>query len=137
MGADSRSAAKTLFVLRILKISSILKNILPNSGRVSQIVGLMNGSGYQLPETTVSVTELMNMMKRVESLEEKLITLSKEPPTMPPEKEEQLNNALSRVDALEQELEATKKALEETRSHQTEIEAYIEKMKKKKKFFGF
>lgn len=99
--------------------------------------GMMNGPGYQLPETTVSVTEFMNMMKRVGSLEEKLITLSKEPPTMPPEKEEQLNNALSRVDALEQELEATKKALEETRSHQTEIEAYIEKMKKKKKFFGF
>ncbi|XP_019165412.1 PREDICTED: phosphatidylinositol/phosphatidylcholine transfer protein SFH12-like isoform X2 [Ipomoea nil] len=99
--------------------------------------GMMNGQGYQLPESTVSVTEFMNMMKRVGSLEEKLITLSKEPPTMPPEKEEQLNNALSRVDALEQELEATKKALEETRSHQTEIETYIEKMKKKKKFFGF
>lgn len=72
---------------------------------------MKNGQAYQFPETVVSVTEYLNMMKRMGYLEEKLITLSKEPTTMPPEKEEQLNNALSRVDALEQELNATKKVL--------------------------
>ncbi|CAH9125861.1 unnamed protein product [Cuscuta epithymum] len=89
------------------------------------------------PPAAVSVTEYLSMMKRMGDLEEKVITLSKKPSTMPPEKEEQLSNALNRVDALEQQLAATNKALEEALSHQTEILAYLEKMKKKKKFFGF
>lgn len=51
------------------------------------------------------------MMKRMNELEEKVNVLSKKPTSMPPEKEEMLNNALNRVDSLEQALSATKKVL--------------------------
>lgn len=49
-------------------------------------------------------------MKRMAELEEKVTVLSVKP-VMPPEKEEMLNNALTRVSTLEQELGATKKVL--------------------------
>lgn len=62
-----------------------------------------------MPQVTVSHNDYLMMMKRMSSLEEKVITLSQKPPTMPLEKEELLNAALSRVHGLEQELSATKK----------------------------
>lgn len=61
------------------------------------------------PVVTVSQNDYMMMMKRMNDLEDKVITLSQKPPTMPPEKEELLNAALSRVHELEQELSSTKK----------------------------
>ncbi|KAL4198880.1 hypothetical protein AMTRI_Chr03g48250 [Amborella trichopoda] len=70
--------------------------------------------------------------KRLSDLEEKVITLSSKPLEMPPEKEEQLNAAISRVDALEAELMATKKALHDSLVRQEELLAYLEKKKKKK-----
>ncbi|KAK7281851.1 hypothetical protein RIF29_10165 [Crotalaria pallida] len=42
-------------------------------------------------------------------LEEKMAYIKNQPSTMLPEKEEVLNAAISRVDVLEQELQATKK----------------------------
>ncbi|KAK7251141.1 hypothetical protein RIF29_34078 [Crotalaria pallida] len=42
-------------------------------------------------------------------LEEKMAYMKNQPSTMLPEKEEVLNAAISRVDVLEQELQATKK----------------------------
>lgn len=95
------------------------------------------GHPYQLQAPTISTAEYLTMMKRMGDLEEKVLVLSKKPVEMPPEKEEMLNAALSRVDALEQELAAAKKALEESLSVQQELAAYLEKKKKKKKFFGF
>ncbi|KAA8547531.1 hypothetical protein F0562_003960 [Nyssa sinensis] len=92
---------------------------------------------YQLPAPAISNTDYMSMMKRMGELEEKVIVLSKTPVAMPPEKEQLLNATLSRVDALEQELSATKKALEDALVRQEELLAYIEKKKKKKKFFAF
>lgn len=62
-----------------------------------------------MPLVTVSQNDYMMMMKRMNDLEDKVITLSQKPPTMPPEKEELLNAALSRVHELEQELSSTKK----------------------------
>ncbi|KAG2650745.1 phosphatidylinositol/phosphatidylcholine transfer protein SFH12-like [Panicum virgatum] len=70
--------------------------------------------------------------KRLAELEEKIIALLTKPVTMPADKEEMLQAAVSRVSALEEELAATKKALQETLEHQGEIVAYIEKKKKKK-----
>lgn len=64
---------------------------------------------YQLPAPTISTAEYFSMVKRMAELEEKVIVLSNKPAVMPPEKEEMLNAALSRVDALEQQLSATKK----------------------------
>lgn len=63
----------------------------------------------QLASPTISTTEYLSMMKRMGELEEKVTLLSSKPAVMPPEKEEMLNAALSRVDVLEQELSSTKK----------------------------
>lgn len=90
-----------------------------------------------LPAPAISTAEYFSMMRRMSELEEKVIVLSNKPAVMPPEKEEMLNAALSRVDALEQQLSATKKALEDALVQQGELVAYIEKKKKKKHFFGF
>ncbi|KAJ9537773.1 hypothetical protein OSB04_030506 [Centaurea solstitialis] len=89
--------------------------------------------------TTISTTEYLTLMSRVSDLEEKVMDLVNKPAELPPEKEELLNNALTRVDALESELAAAKKKLDESLSQQQELVAYIEKQKKrkKKKFFVF
>lgn len=65
--------------------------------------------GHQLPPPAITSTDYMSMMKRMAELEKKVIVLSNKPAVMPPEKEELLNAALSRVDALEQQLSSTKK----------------------------
>ncbi|KAE9448293.1 hypothetical protein C3L33_19807, partial [Rhododendron williamsianum] len=94
---------------------------------------------YQLPAPAISIStaDYFSILKRMSELEEKVIVLSNKPAVMPPEKEEMLNAALSRVDALEQQLSATKKVLEDALVQQGELVAYIEKKKKKKNFFGF
>ncbi|XP_061362979.1 phosphatidylinositol/phosphatidylcholine transfer protein SFH3-like [Gastrolobium bilobum] len=85
----------------------------------------------------ISSNEYMTMMKRMAELEEKMTVLSMRP-VMPPEKEEMLNDALNRVSTLEQELAATKKALDDALARQVELQAQIdEKKKKKKKLFRF
>jgi hypothetical protein len=53
----------------------------------------------------------MTVLKRMAELEDKVSVLSAKPVSMPPEKEEMLSAALSRVDGLEQELMATKKVV--------------------------
>ncbi|OIV93746.1 hypothetical protein TanjilG_07649 [Lupinus angustifolius] len=80
----------------------------------------------------ISAQEFMTVMKRMAELEEKVINMNQNA-CMPPEKEEMLNAAITRADALEQELMATKKALEDSLATQQELSAYIEKKKKKKK----
>ncbi|XP_022631353.1 phosphatidylinositol/phosphatidylcholine transfer protein SFH10-like isoform X2 [Vigna radiata var. radiata] len=82
-------------------------------------------------------TEFATVMKRMAELEEKMVTLNKQPAAMPPEKEKMLNATMTRADDLEQQLLATKKALEDSLVKQEELSAYIEKKKKKKKRFYF
>ncbi|GMH13453.1 hypothetical protein Nepgr_015294 [Nepenthes gracilis] len=81
---------------------------------------------------------LSNMLKRLGELEEKVDTLQSKPSEMPCEKEELLNAAVCRVDALEAELIATKKALYEALMRQEELLAYIDRQEeaklRKKKF---
>ncbi|KAK3008157.1 hypothetical protein RJ639_015136, partial [Escallonia herrerae] len=63
------------------------------------------------PTPTFRQTELFSsVLKRLGELEEKVDTLKAKPSEMPYEKEELLNAAVCRVDALEAELIATKKA---------------------------
>lgn len=90
-----------------------------------------------LPEPIVSSTEYMSILKKMADLEDKVSVLSLKTPAMPPEKEELLNAAMSRIYSLEQELSATKKALEDALARQQELLAYIDKKKKKKKFNPF
>ncbi|KAK9050471.1 hypothetical protein SSX86_030560 [Deinandra increscens subsp. villosa] len=92
---------------------------------------------YNVKPPTVSTAEYISMMKRLGELEEKVIVLETQPIEMPPEKEDILNKALSRVEALEIELTATKKSLDESLTQQREFMAYLEKKKKKKRFFRF
>lgn len=63
----------------------------------------------QLNGHVISTKDYISMMKRMEELEDKVITLSHKPSSLPPEKEEMLNSAINRVETLEQELSATKK----------------------------
>ncbi|KAK8558532.1 hypothetical protein V6N13_098188 [Hibiscus sabdariffa] len=83
---------------------------------------------------------LSSVFKRLVELEEKVDTLQAKPSEMPYEKEELLNAAVYRVDALEAELIATKKALHEALMRQEELLAYIDsqeqaKLRKKKIFW--
>ncbi|KAL6514552.1 Phosphatidylinositol/phosphatidylcholine transfer protein sfh6 [Orobanche gracilis] len=93
------------------------------------------------PEQTPSITEaqlLSSVVKRLGELEEKVNTLQAKPSEMPCGKEELLNAAVYRVDALEAELIATKKALHEALMKQEELLAYIdgqEEAKYRKKKF--
>ncbi|XVF15812.1 hypothetical protein REPUB_Repub09cG0188600 [Reevesia pubescens] len=87
----------------------------------------------KLPPAAFSTDELMSVMKRMAELEERVSIMNTKPTIMPPEKEEMLNSAINRADALEQELMATKKALEDSFAQQQELVAYIDKKKKRKK----
>lgn len=69
---------------------------------------------FHSPSPTPPVIQadlLSSVLKRMGALEEKVYTLQAKPSEMPYEKEELLNAAVCRVDALEAELIATKKVL--------------------------
>ncbi|GKA61953.1 phosphatidylinositol/phosphatidylcholine transfer protein SFH6-like protein isoform X1 [Tanacetum coccineum] len=109
------------------------------------------------PSATPSIAEtelVSSVLKRLGELEEKVDTLKDKPSEMPCEKEELLNAAVCRVDALEAELIATKKervvkqpiallirldlllfvqALHEALMRQEELLAYIDRQEDKKK----
>ncbi|XP_022947247.1 phosphatidylinositol/phosphatidylcholine transfer protein SFH3-like [Cucurbita moschata] len=80
----------------------------------------------------VPLSDYMTMMKRMAELEERINVLNMQPAVMPADKEEMLNIALGKVETLEQELDTTKKALEESLAREAELTDYIEKKKKKK-----
>ncbi|GMJ00514.1 SEC14-LIKE 3, SEC14-like 3 [Hibiscus trionum] len=82
----------------------------------------------------INTADFFAMMKRMAELEEKVSVLVDTPATLPLEKKEMLNAALSRVSILEQELSATKKALETAIDKQQELQTYIDKRKRRKKF---
>ncbi|PIN14038.1 Phosphatidylinositol transfer protein SEC14 [Handroanthus impetiginosus] len=96
---------------------------------------------FRPPSPTPAFTDaelLSSVVKRLADLEEKVNTLQEKPSQMPFEKEELLNAAVYRVDALEAELIATKKALHEALMKQEELLAYIDSQEdakyRKKKF---
>ncbi|KAL3843436.1 hypothetical protein ACJIZ3_000839 [Penstemon smallii] len=96
---------------------------------------------FRPPSPTPSFLEaqlLSSVIKRLGELEDKVNTLQAKPSEMPYEKEELLNAAVYRVDALEAELIATKKALHEALMKQEELLAYIDSQEdakyRKKKF---
>ncbi|XP_054817518.1 phosphatidylinositol/phosphatidylcholine transfer protein SFH8-like [Prosopis cineraria] len=76
---------------------------------------------------------LSSALKRLRELEEKVDMLQSKPNAMPYEKEELLNAAVYRVDALEAELIATKKALYEALIKQEELLAYMDSQESKSK----
>ncbi|CAL4901989.1 unnamed protein product [Urochloa decumbens] len=96
---------------------------------------------FRPPSPAPSYTEkdvLSSMLRRLGELEDKVQVLETKPSEMPSEKEELLNAAVRRVDALEAELISTKKALYDALMRQDELLAYIDKQElikfRKKKF---
>lgn len=75
---------------------------------------------------------LSSVLKRLGELEEKVGELQAKPSVMPSEKEELLNAAVCRVDALEAELIATKKALHDALMRQEELLAYVDRQQEAK-----
>ncbi|KAK8613706.1 hypothetical protein V6N13_101463 [Hibiscus sabdariffa] len=94
----------------------------------------ITGPASQLPPPIT--TEFFAMTKRMAELEEKVVLLSKKPAVMPPDKEEMLNAALSRVCVLEKELSKAKQALEHALGKQQELQKFIDK-KETKKFASY
>ncbi|KAH1220105.1 Phosphatidylinositol/phosphatidylcholine transfer protein SFH3 [Glycine max] len=78
-----------------------------------------------------SMDDQMCLMKHMAELEEKVNVLSMKP-AMSPEMEELLNNALNRASRLEQELDTTKKSLDDALAREVELQAHLDKKKKKK-----
>ncbi|KAL9272628.1 Phosphatidylinositol/phosphatidylcholine transfer protein SFH12-like protein [Drosera capensis] len=89
---------------------------------------------HQMIEPVITPADYVTVIKRMAALEEKVTAMSMKPDALA-EKEEMLKSATNRVDTLEQELAATKQALEDALSRQEELLAYIDKKKKKKKLF--
>ncbi|XP_073292671.1 phosphatidylinositol/phosphatidylcholine transfer protein SFH8-like isoform X2 [Primulina huaijiensis] len=95
---------------------------------------------FRPPSPTPAFTEtdlLSSVLRRLGELEDKVSSLQSKPSEMPYEKEELLNAAVCRVDALEAELIATKKALHEALMMQDDLLAYIDSQEpkyRKKKF---
>ncbi|CAJ1942491.1 unnamed protein product [Sphenostylis stenocarpa] len=127
------------FVMGILTMVKMTRNMpkkLTDANFYSNLGGEYKGQANNSDQMTipaVSAQEFMTVMKRMAELEEKMTNMNNLTICMPPEKEEMLNAAITRADTLEQELMATKKALEESLAKQQELSAYVEKKKKKKK----
>ncbi|KAL6207464.1 hypothetical protein ACLB2K_018422 [Fragaria x ananassa] len=78
------------------------------------------------------VDVLSSALQKLGELEEKVDMLQAKPYEMPHEKEELLNAAVCRVDALEAELIATKKALHDALMRQEELLAYLDRQEQAK-----
>ncbi|GAU34950.1 hypothetical protein TSUD_312810, partial [Trifolium subterraneum] len=81
---------------------------------------------------TTTNSSSSSTLTRLSELEKKVETLQNKLNVMPREKEELLNAAVCRVDALEAELIATKKALYEALMRQEELLAYVDYQEKRK-----
>ncbi|KAM5547926.1 phosphatidylinositol/phosphatidylcholine transfer protein SFH12-like [Rosa sericea] len=130
-----------LSIVAIFRLTSNVPRKLTNSTFYSSAVchddTMLKSKAPSKPAIAISDADFQSIITRMAELEERAIVLSTKQATMPPEKEELLTAALSRVDALEQELMATTKALEESISRQDELLAYVEKKKRKRRFFKF
>lgn len=102
------------FVMGIVTMVRMTRNMpkkLTDANFYSNFGGEYNkGQGNdQMTIPAISPQEFMTVMKRMAELEEKMTNMNNFTICMPPEKEEMLNAAITRADALEQELMATKK----------------------------
>ncbi|KAI4367682.1 hypothetical protein MLD38_023390 [Melastoma candidum] len=91
----------------------------------------------QFPGPSVSRVEYLDIMKRMAEIEHKLNNSRRTHEAVPPQMEEMVAATLKRMEAMEQELSATKKALEESLAQQDELLAYMkrkEEEEKKKKW---
>ncbi|EOA34909.1 hypothetical protein CARUB_v10019999mg [Capsella rubella] len=133
----------TAFLVNLLRL--ITSVALPQSERDSQsessVHETMARESRPPSPASANITErnvFSSVVNRLGDLEKQVETLHSKRHEMPREKEELLDTAVYRVDALEAELIATKKALHEALIRQDDLLAYIEreedeKFQKKKK----
>lgn len=128
----------TLFTLFQSVVSCVTKKlpgkILSDGSRPSYLESAPKEE-FRPPSPAPGFTEadlLTSVLKRLGELEEKVDELQAKPSQMPSEKEELLNAAVYRVDALEAELITTKKALHEALMRQEELLAYIDRQQEAK-----
>nr|XP_043623122.1 phosphatidylinositol/phosphatidylcholine transfer protein SFH12-like [Erigeron canadensis] len=126
-------------VMTVLRVTSSMPRKLTNATLYSTGFLEANILKKKKQASTISTTEYLTLMNRLADLEEKVIVLNSRPSELSPDKEEMLNNVLSRLSTLETELAATKKALNDSLTQQKELMAYLEKQKRrrKRKFFVF
>ncbi|GMY28500.1 phosphatidylinositol/phosphatidylcholine transfer protein SFH8-like isoform X2 [Fagus crenata] len=136
----------TLFTLvrsKAFQVTKKLPDTVPDSSCNIPVLTIESNpkAEFRPPSPAPGFTEadlLSSALKRLGELEEKVDMLQAKPFEMPSEKEELLNAAVCRVDALEAELIATKKALHEALMRQEELLAYIDRQEeaklRKKKF---
>lgn len=130
----------TLFTLvhsMAFQVTKRLPDTLPdNSCNIPDLTVQSNPKeDYRPPSPAPGFTEaelLSSALKKLGELEEKVDMLQAKPFEMPYEKAELLNAAVCRVDALEAELIATKKALHEALMRQEELLAYIDRQEEAK-----
>ncbi|KAG5033677.1 hypothetical protein JHK87_008587 [Glycine soja] len=120
-------------VMGIVTVIRLTRNM---PRKITEAIVYGSSSGYydgtMMKAPTISCNDYMAVMKRMAELEEKVTVLSMRP-VIPHEKEEVLNNALCRVTTLEQDLVATKKALDDALARQVELQAQIDKKKNSNK----
>ncbi|KAG9136913.1 hypothetical protein Leryth_020004 [Lithospermum erythrorhizon] len=129
-----------LFRSAVCRVTKKLPDLSRNHGQTIEEVDVPKEE-FRPPSPTPQFMEaelLSTVFKRLGELEEKVASLQAKPYEMPYEKEELLNAAVYRVDALEAELITTKKALYEALMRQEELLAYIDRQEeaklRKKKF---
>ncbi|XP_030447089.2 phosphatidylinositol/phosphatidylcholine transfer protein SFH6-like isoform X2 [Syzygium oleosum] len=109
---------------------------------IKKLPGSMSGNAHNILSSTIQPSEvsrspstalnyanielLSSVWKRLGRLEQRVDILQAKPHAMPHEKEELLNAAICRVDALEAELITMKKALYDALARQEELLAYID-----------
>ncbi|KAA8546000.1 hypothetical protein F0562_020549 [Nyssa sinensis] len=133
----------TLFHSMVCRVTKKLPDTPSDHGQNVQELALdaVAKEEFRPPSPTPAFSEaelFSSVLKKLGELEEKVDTLQAKPSEMPYEKEELLNAAVCRVDALEAELIATKKALHDALMRQEELLAYIDSQEeakfRKKKF---
>ncbi|KAL8160715.1 hypothetical protein V2J09_002252 [Rumex salicifolius] len=134
-------ASLMTFVMGIVTMVRLTRNMpkkLTDATIYSTPMYYMEGQGQspQLMASLITDADYMTVIKRMAVLEEKVTAMTMKPDAFS-EKEEIIKTATSRVDALEDQLAATKKALEDALARQEELLQYIDKKKKKKKLFGW
>lgn len=72
---------------------------------------MTKGAPVELTGPAISGAELLTMIKRMAQLEERMMALCEKESSMPTDKEQMLSSAMSRIEALEEELSSAKKVL--------------------------
>ncbi|XP_031399826.1 phosphatidylinositol/phosphatidylcholine transfer protein SFH12-like isoform X2 [Punica granatum] len=128
--------ALVMGVVTVARVSRSVPRRLTNASLYSSAVYCADPmlKGQQFAPAPLSAPECFAIIKHMAKLEDKVDMLTSRHAAMNAEKEEMLNAAMSRVSALEEELTTTKKALEDAMVRQNELQAYIDKKKKKMLF---